>query len=77
MSQDQNREAQEQALRFRETRTAMLPTEFSMAIELAALREEVRLLRESLMPPKSILIVGVEVDRVMAILAAKSMGAQK
>lgn len=42
--------------------------ELSVASELAALRAEVRELRETLCPPKSMLIIGPEVERVMAAL---------
>lgn len=42
----------------------------ALSAELASIRDEIRQLREALMPPKSVLITGPEVARVMAALAA-------
>ncbi len=39
-----------------------------VAEELAALREEVRQLRLALIPPKSVILVGSEVDRLYSAL---------
>lgn len=40
----------------------------AIAAELAALRTEVRALRQALNPPKSAILTGPEVDRVFAAL---------
>ncbi|WP_043616364.1 hypothetical protein [Chromobacterium violaceum] len=44
------------------------PAELQLAGELAAIRTELAALREALQPPRSIIITGPEVERVLAAL---------
>lgn len=73
MSQNQNQEAMKSADEMARKLFGPLD-ELTIASQLSALRQEVQQLRETLQPPKSMLITGPEVERVMAALATKQVG---
>lgn len=69
MSQNQNQEAMKSASEMARKLFGPLD-ELTIASQLAELRQEIRQLREAIQPTKSTLIIGPDVERVMAALAA-------